>query len=157
METKRISPGSTQQGYGKMYWQHHIDVCFVPSRITADYACTLMNILHWVSSLNKIRSYFIDPQGGNLGITTNALEWYLYITGQNEHSLQDNAATLLSLLLWLQSQSCPITSCHAKELTSNLQQCQLSGSCREPVNAGRSCPPGDLEATGQLLEAKFDP
>lgn len=33
----------------------------------------------------------------------------------------------------------------------------LRGGCRRPVNAGRSSPPGDLQATGELLRRQFDP
>lgn len=76
------------------------------------------------------------------------------------NSAQAGAATQPSTQLLCSPASKPIisnTSCHLKELSSNLLQSdsQLSGSCRQPMNAGKCCPPADLEATGQLLPAAW--
>ena len=60
----------------------------------------------------------------------------------------------------LKSQSSPITSCHWKELTSNLQQSdsQLSGSCRQPVIGSSGGPAPQVTLKQQVSCSKqLDP
>lgn len=46
----------------------------------------------------------------------------------------------------------PITSRLSALISNSLKSdSQMSSSCRQPLSTGRSCPPGNLEATGQLL------
>lgn len=55
-------------------------------------------------------------------VTQLFLNW-TYIIGENELFVgQCNPAVCGALEAWLQTQSSPVTSCHFKELTSNLQQ-----------------------------------
>lgn len=131
MQLNKSHQGVYKRGncFGKMYWQQHIDVCFVPNWIMVQTMhaehCAFCHTGLWCSEVGPIH-----------------YRW------------NDQCATQLSLLI------CSLAS---KPILSNNKlsfrgayikfTAHLSSSCSQPVSAGRSCPPGDLEAKGQLLSA----